>query len=73
MGSNTLACATALLAALVAVVERFGSAPIPATQGSIAPFAGQPVLTAARTYALAPTHVAARKADDRFRPRGRRR
>lgn len=72
MGSNWTYAVAALLAALVAVFERFGSAPIPAVQGSSVPAAGLPAMTAAaRTLAL--THVAARKADDRFRPRGRRR
>jgi len=70
MGSNWTYAVAALLAALIAVFERFGSAPIAAVQGSSVPAAGRPAMTA-RTLAL--THVAARKADDRFRPRGRRR
>lgn len=69
MGTNTWTYGvTALLAALVAAFERFGSAPIPAAQGTTVPAAG----SQAMTRALAATHVA-RKADDRFRPRGRRR
>ena len=74
MGSNWTYAVAALLAALIAVFERFGSAPIAAVQGSSVPAAGRPAMaapTAAQTLAL--THVAARKADDRFRPRGRRR
>jgi hypothetical protein len=74
MGSNITWTygVTALLAALIAAFERYGAVatpvPIPAAQGTTVPAAGARVMTSA----LAAKHVA-RKADDRFRPRGRRR
>jgi hypothetical protein len=58
----------ALVAGFAALLERFGMSPIQAMQGiSVSAAANQKL----RTHAV-PTHLVARKADDRFRPRGRR-
>lgn len=79
MGSTTLAygaasMAAALCAALVALMERFGVSPIPAVQGTSAPFAGRLAApTAAAKHAAHMTqNVVDRKADDWVLPRGRR-
>lgn len=68
MASNTWSYGvTAFCAAFVAAAQRYGNAPIAAVQGTSAPAAGMTLAAP-----LTATHVA-RKADDRFRPRGRRR
>ena len=53
----------ALLGLSMAMRQRFGASPIQATQGTSVP-------SAAANHAV-PTHLVARKADGRFRPRGR--
>lgn len=82
----TLTLAAASLWAGVAVVERFGNAPVLSVPGGSLPFAGYAVATvhpsahaAHAAQAMAATRVAkavwtlvGRKADDRARPRGRR-
>lgn len=80
----TLTLAAASLWAASTVLERYGNAPAAAAQGTRAPFAGYATARpSAHVPAMAGTHVAkavrtgllsgaARKADDRARPRGRR-
>ena len=54
----------ALAGLCMAIRHRFGMSPIPAAQGTSVPFAGR--------QHTATNHLVAVKADDRFRPRGRR-
>jgi hypothetical protein len=71
----TLTLAAASLWAGAAIVERFGNAPVLSVPGGSVPFAGYASdvhPSADATQAMTLTHVVARKADDRARPRGRR-
>ena len=74
MASMTLAygatsMAAALSVAVMALVERYGMAPIPATQGTAVPFAGQ--VKAAAHAAHTSKNLVDRKADGWVPPRGR--
>ena len=63
--------ASASLIPMAAAATRYGNAPKPAVQGTAVPFAG--AATAAAHAVTALRDAVARKADDRARPRGRRR
>lgn len=67
MADNITYVAASLLAALMAMVQRFGVAPIPVLQGTAVSAAA-----VSATNAVNHTYKTARKADDRVPPRGRR-
>jgi hypothetical protein len=68
MASNITYVAASLCAAVLALLQRFGVAPMPVLQGTAVPAAD----VSAYGKAVNHTHTSARKADDWVPPRGRR-